>query len=61
MRDPLRNRREGGCVAREGDELSSVSEVGGEPVESSALNTLLAQPLKEDGMIDSITGCAEDK
>ena len=48
-------------MAREGDELLSVSEVGSEPVESSALDTLLAQPLKEDGMIDSIKGRAEVK
>ena len=46
-------------MAGEGDELLPVGEVGGEPVESSALNTLLAQPFKEDGMIDSIEGCAE--
>ena len=39
--------------------LRPVSEVGGEPVKCSALNTLLAQPFKEDGMVDSIKGCAE--
>ena len=39
--------------------MRPVSEVGGEPVKCSALNTLLAQPFKEDGMVDSIKGCAE--
>ena len=55
----MHNRREGGCVAREGDKLLPVSEVGVEPVECSALDTLLAQPFKEDGMVDSVKGCAE--
>ena len=48
-------------MAREGDELLPAGEVGGEPVEGSALNTLLAQPFKEDGMVDRIKGCAEFK
>ena len=38
-------------MARERDQLSPVGEVGGEPVKCSALNTLLTQPLKEDGMV----------
>ena len=59
MGDPLRDRGEGGCVAGEGDELLSVGEVGGEPVECSALNTLLAQPLEEDGVVHSVKGCAK--
>ena len=46
-------------MAGEGDELLSVNEVGGKPVKSSALNILLAQPFKENGMIDSIKGCTE--
>ena len=46
-------------MAREGNELLPVNEVGGEPVECSALNTLLAQPFKEDGKVDSVKGCAE--
>lgn len=46
-------------MAREGDELLPVGEVGGEPVECGALNTLLAQPFEEDGMVYSIKGCAE--
>ena len=41
-------------MAREGDPLLPVGEVGGEPVECSALNTPLAQPFKEDGMVDHI-------
>ena len=44
---------------REGDELLPVSEEGGEPVKCSALDTLSVKPFKEDGMIDSIKGCAE--
>ena len=48
-------------MAREGDPLLPVGEVGGEPVECSALNTLLTQPFKEDGMVDRIKGCAEVK
>ena len=59
MRDPLRDWGEGGCVTREGDELLPVGEVGGEPVECSALNTLLAQPVKEDGVVHSVEGCAK--
>ena len=37
MRDPLLDWREGGCVARKGDELLPIGEVRGEPVECSAL------------------------
>ena len=59
MRDPLLDWREGGCVAREGDELLPIGEVRGEPVECSALSTLFTQYLKEDGMVHSIKGCAK--
>ena len=48
-------------MAREGDELLPAGEVGGEPVEGSALNTLLAQPFKKNGMVDRIEDCAELK
>ena len=61
LRAPLRDRREGGCVAREGDELLPIGEVGAEPVVCSALNTPLAQPFKEDEMVDRIEGRAEVK
>ena len=57
--DTLCDRGEAGGVVRKGDELLSVGEVGGEPVECGALNTLLAQPMKEVGVIDCIKGCAE--
>ena len=57
--DTLRDRGEGGGVAGERDELLSVGEVGGEPVQCDALNTLLAQPLKEDGVVDRVKGCTE--
>ena len=65
LRDPLRDWGEGECVTREGDELLPVGEVGGEPVECSALNTLLAQPgsaivvcfLQSEGAFGPGNGC----
>ena len=55
LRGPLHDWGEGGCVTREGDELLPV----GEAIECSALNTLLAQPLKEDGVVHSVKGCGK--
>lgn len=48
LRNSLRDGGEGGGGAGEGDELITVSEVGGEPVDGSALNTKLAEPVDED-------------
>lgn len=46
-----------GGVTGEKDELLLVGEVGGGPVNCSALNTQLVQPIKEDGRIDCVKGC----
>lgn len=56
--DPLSDRGECGLMTGERDELLSVGEVGSKPVMYGPLNTELAQPLKEDGMVHCVKGCA---
>lgn len=41
--------------------MFGVSEVGGEPIQCSALNSQLAQPLEENGVVHRVKCCVEVK